>query len=258
MMKDVIKRQDVSSFLFTRFFIAAVAMLLLRPSVVKHLSSDMLGKGAMAGIFLGSGFILQTFGLEKSSAAITGFITGLYVVATPIIASLLLKHQISRRTWGSVAIATIGLALLSIHGWAIGTGELLLLGCAIAFACHIICLAHWSGNLDTYAFTFVQISTSAIMCGIASLFHGYQFPPDIKVWEVAIYCALFATVAAFFIQTWSQARIAPTKVAVILTMEIVFAATFAIIFGGESLSTQVAIGGFLVVLAIYSIVLEDA
>lgn len=258
LMKDAIKRQDVNSFLFTRFGLAALAMIILRPQVVKHFSKDLLFRGFIAGSFLASGYIFQTLGLSRSSAAITGFVTGLYVVITPLLAAVILHHRIAPKVWLYVVMATIGLAFLSLHGWSVGIGELLVLGSAVAFACHIICLAQWSNGRDTYALTIIQLATCALFSGLGTIKDGYQTPPDRGVWAVAIFTAIFATVIAFIVQTWSQAHMAPTKVAVILTMEVVFAAIFAVIFGGETLSLQVAVGGTLVVAAMYLIVLQEA
>jgi drug/metabolite transporter (DMT)-like permease len=258
MMKDALKRQDVSSFLFTRFLIAFLAMILVRPNIVRLLSKDLIVKGVIAGSFLGSGFILQTFGLAKTTAAITGFITGLYVVATPLIAGVFLRQKISLRIWICVVIATIGLALLSLHGWSMGIGEILVLASAVAYACHIIALGQWSLGRDAYAFTTIQLGTVTFICGIASFARGYRAPPDAKVWEVVIFTALFATVFAFFIQTWSQAHLSSSKIAVIISMEGVFAAFFAVVFGGETLTAQKILGGLLVFVAMYMILLQNA
>ena len=258
LMKDAIKRQDVNSFLFSRFALAVLAMIILRPQVVKHFSKDLLSKGFIAGFFLGSGYILQTLGLARTTAAVTGFVTGLYVVATPLIAAGFLHQRIERKTWGYVAMATIGLALLSLHGWAIGFGELLVLGSAFAFAAHIIALGQWSRGRDTYALTIVQLATCALLSGLASLRSGFHAPPDRGVWAVVIFTAIFATAFAFIIQTWAQSHMSSTKVAVILTMEVVFAALFAVLLGRETLTLQIALGGILVVTAMYFIVLAEA
>jgi drug/metabolite transporter (DMT)-like permease len=96
-----------------------------------------------------------------------------------------------------------------------------------------------------------------LLAGIASIPSGYSAPPDSGVWAVVIFTAVFATAIAFIIQTWSQAHMSATKVAVILTMEVVFAAVFAIFFGGEKLTLQSALGGVLVVMAMYLIVLKE-
>lgn len=258
LMKPAIERQAVNSFLATRFAMAVLVMVLIRPSVLKKLNRELVLKGSLAGLFLGSGYIFQTLGLARTGAAITGFVTGLYVVLTPLIAAVFLKERIKAFTWFCVVLATIGLALLSIQGWSIGAGEALVFVSAIAFAAHIIALSKWSFGLDSYALTVIQLATCALLTGAISLGQGFQTPPDAGVWGVVIFTAVIATAVAFIVQTWSQAHMSSTKVAVILTMEVVFAALFAVLFGGESLSLQVSIGGILVVIAMYLIVMKEA
>jgi drug/metabolite transporter (DMT)-like permease len=257
-MKPAIERQSVNSFLATRFVVAVIAMILLRPSVLHKINKEMLLKGSLAGLFLGTGYIFQTLGLARTGAAITGFVTGLYVVLTPLIAALFLKERITRFTWFCVLLATIGLALLSLRGWSVGVGEALVFVSAIAFAAHIVTLSKWSFGLDAYALTIVQLSICALLTGVISLGQGYETPPDTGVWGVVIFTAVIATAVAFIVQTWSQAHMNSTKVAVILTMEVVFAALFAVAFGGESLTLQVSFGGVMVVLAMYLIVMKEA
>jgi drug/metabolite transporter (DMT)-like permease len=257
-MKDAIEKQSVNSFLFSRFLVAVIAMVLLKLSVLKSINREILKKGFIAGLFLASGYILQTFGLALTGAAIAGFITGLYVVATPVIAAVLLKVRITAFTWACVAMATIGLALLSLKGWNLGLGEFLVFLCAIAFAAHIIALSRWSNGLDVYAMTIVQLATCALLTGIISFAQGYEAPVDLSGWLVVLYTAVICTAVAFVVQTWSQAHMSATKVAVILTMEVVFAALFAVIFGGESISIRALLGGVLVVAAMFMIVLKEA
>jgi drug/metabolite transporter (DMT)-like permease len=253
-MKDPIAKQNVNSFLFTRFAVAVIAMVALKPSVLSMINKEILRKGLLAGLFLGTGYIFQTLGLAEAGAAITGFITGLYVVSTPLIAWIVLRQKIDAYTWGCVFIATAGLALLSLHGWSVGYGELLVLISAIAFGAHIVALGHWSNGLDSYAMTVVQLTGCALLTGILALTEGYELPAGRSGWPVVIYTAIFCTAIAFMVQTWSQAHISSTKVAVILTMEVVFAALFAVIFGGESISLQALVGGALVLVAMFAIV----
>ena len=257
-MKESIARQSVNNFLFSRFALAVIVMVLIRPQVFRFFDKDLVTRSAFAGTFLGAGYILQTLGLERTGAAITGFITGLYVVFTPLIAALVLKTRITMLTWGCVALATIGLGLLSIRGWSVGIGELLILACAFCFGAHIISLGKWSSGRDAYAMTVVQLATCTLITGLASVAEGgYSPPPDWGVWATVAFTAVVCTAAAFMIQTWSQAHMSTTKVAVILTMEVVFAAVFAILFGGESLTLQTAVGGILVVIAMYVIVIKE-
>jgi drug/metabolite transporter (DMT)-like permease len=256
-MKDPIEKQNVNSFLATRFVLAVLVMIAIRPRVLSQITREMLIKGFFAGLFLGSGYIFQTFGLKLVGAAITGFVTGLYVVATPLIAWLVLRHRITVYTWLCVALATVGLAFLSLKGWAVGAGELLVLVSAIAFAAHIVALGQWSKGLDAYAMTVVQLATCALLTGAISIGQGYKAPVNLSGWAVVVYTAIFSTAVAFVIQTWSQAHISPTKVAVILTMEVVFAALFAMVFTDETLNLQQMLGGVLILISMLAIVIKE-
>jgi drug/metabolite transporter (DMT)-like permease len=256
-MKDSIERQSVNSFLFTRFLFATLFLIAFRPTFYRKITKDLFIKAFAAGLVLGAGYILQTEGLARTGAAITGFITGLYVVATPLISALFLRKKISLFTWGCVALATVGLALLSLRGWSMGFGEFLVLLCAVAFGAHIVALGQWSAGRDVYAMTTVQLFAVTVLTGGFAFTEGYQAPPDSDVWAVVIFTAIICTSFGFIVQTWAQAHIDSTKVAVILTLEIVFAALFAITLGSESMSIQVALGGIILLTAMYLIVVKE-
>jgi drug/metabolite transporter (DMT)-like permease len=256
-MKDAIERQSVNNFLFTRFTLAVIVMVALKPQVLKKLDRDLIIRAGSAGIFLGLGYIFQTLGLARTGAAITGFVTGLYVVFTPLLAYFILKERMTKIIWGCVFLATIGLGLLSIRGFSVGIGEMLVLASAFFFAAHIIALGKWSSGRDVYAMTIVQLAMCALLSGLASIPDGYSAPPDYGVWAVVVFTAVICTAVAFVVQTWSQAHMTTTKVAVILTMEVVFAALFAIIFGGERLTLQATLGGLMVLTAMFMIVLKE-
>ena len=256
-MKDAIERQSVNNFLFTRFSLAVIVMIALKPSVIRQFDRDLILRAGSAGIFLGLGYIFQTLGLARTGAAITGFVTGLYVVFTPLLAYFFLKERLTKLIWACVLIASVGLGLLSIRGFAVGIGEMLVLASAFFFAAHIIALGKWSSGRDVYAMTIVQLAMCALLSGLASIPEGYSAPPDYGVWAVVVFTAVVCTAVAFVVQTWSQAHMTTTKVAVILTMEVVFAALFAILFGGERLTLQATLGGLMVLTAMFMIVLKE-
>jgi len=253
-MKDILDQQDVYSFLVSRFAVAALVMIVVNPRFLKKLNRKIAAKGALIGTALGLGYIFQTLGLERTTPAITGFITGLYVVLTPLIGALILKEKLTIQAWFYIALATVGLGVLSISGFSIGTGELFVLISAFLFAAHILLLSRWSKDFDAYTLTFVQLLTCAIVSGIPASINGFIAPPDLQVWAVVIFTAVFATFFAFVIQTWAQARISATKVAVILTMEVVFAALFSVALGAEPLTLRILLGGSMVLVAMIMIV----
>ena len=253
-MKGTLERLDVNSFLTWRFLIATLLLIAIRPRVLKKFNRELVLKGALVGIFLGSGYIFQSFGLTLTTVSNTGFITGLYVVITPLIAALILKRNISVFEWFAVAIATVGLGLLSLNGFSFGVGEMLVLISALFFALHIIGLGQWASGLDTYALTVLQLGTCALLAFLASTKSGFKSPPDSGVWWSIIYTAIFATALAFIVQTWAQSFIKPTTVAVILAMEVVFAAAFGIWLLTEPLTLRIALGGILVIASMYLII----
>ena len=253
-MKDILDQQDVFSFLVSRFAVAALVMIVVNTRFLKKLNGKIAAKGALIGTALGLGYIFQTLGLERTTPAITGFITGLYVVLTPLIGALILKEKLTIQAWFYIALATVGLGVLSISGFSIGTGELFVLISAFLFAAHILLLSRWSKDFDAYTLTFVQLLTCAIVSGIPASINGFIAPPDLQVWAVVIFTAVFATFFAFVIQTWAQARISATKVAVILTMEVVFAALFSVALGAEPLTLRILLGGSMVLVAMIMIV----
>lgn len=125
-------------FLAVRFTVATVVMFALRPTCLRRMTLQGLQRGAGLGAVLGAGYITQTYGLRFASATVSGFITGMFVVLTPVISWLILGKKLNRNTILAVVLATVGLALLSLHGWSLGIGELLTLACAIFFAVHIV------------------------------------------------------------------------------------------------------------------------
>ena len=245
-VKDAVEKIPVTDFLTWRFGMAALAMLVLRPRSVAALGPAGRRAGALLGLALGVGYLLQTLGLERTSPAISGFITGLYVALTPIGAAVLLRKPPGRIAWIAVALATAGLGLLSLHGFSIGAGELLTLGCAVAFTFHIVGLGHWASSYDAYGLAVVQLLTTALLCGVVAVPGGLAVPPDASVWGALALTALAATALAFVVQTWAQAHLAPTRAAVIMTMEPVFSGVFAVALAGEVLGPRTLVGAALV------------
>ena len=252
-MKDAIEREPYFDFLALRFTIATLLMFLVRPQLVRHLNAGFLLRGGLLGLALGLGYVTQTIGLALSTAAITGFFTGLYIILTPIFAWLLLRQVVAKQVLVGVILATVGLATITLGGVGFDLGTLSLLACAVLFALHIVGLGKWSPGRDTYALTVVQLATVAVVCWVGALFNpsdpGFQAPPDADVWNAVLFTAVFATAIAFFVQTWAQSIMDASRVAIILTSEVVFAAIFAVMLGQEQLSVRTVIGGALMVVA---------
>jgi drug/metabolite transporter (DMT)-like permease len=250
-VQDAVSQMPVMDFLGVRFTVAAIVMFLLRPTCLRGMTRQGLIHSTALGVVLGLGFITQTYGLQHTSASVSGFITGMYVVLTPIISWVLLKRKTGLHIWLAVALATIGLELLSLRGWSMGTGELLTLLCALFFALHIVGLGEWAAKHNTYGLAFLQITVVAVISMVAAIPVGITLPPNTMVWGVVILTAVFATAVGFLIQTWVQTLISPTRVAVTMTMEPVFAGLFAVIIGGDHLTARIIIGAACVLVAMF-------
>jgi drug/metabolite transporter (DMT)-like permease len=249
LVKNAVSHTPVMDFLGIRFSLAALVMILLRPTCVRNLTRKGLIRGIILGVVLGTAYITQTFGLIWASATVSGFVTGMFVVFTPFVSWIVLHQKPNRTTWLAVVLAGVGLSLLGLHGWAIGTGELLTLICAIFVAIHIVALGAWAPFHDTYGLAFIQVITVAVMSMAVALPQGLTIPTDTSVWLAIGITAVFATALAFIIQTWTQSFVAPTHAAIVLTMEPVFAGIFGVTIGSDRLTIQIVIGAFCVLTA---------
>ena len=251
LLKDVIDRVPATDFLAVRFALAAVAVALIAPRAVSRLSVAERRQGVALGLVYGVAQILQTVGLQSTSASVSGFVTGMYVVFTPLLGAVLLRARIGRTVWIGVVLATVGLGVLSLQGFAIGSGEALTLASALLYGAHIVGLGVWSTGRNALGLTVVQLATIAVVCAAGALPGGLMLPQRTGDWVALVYMALIAGALALIVQTWAQAHLPATRAAIIMTMEPVWAALFAVLFGGELLGPRVLLGGGLVLAAMY-------
>jgi drug/metabolite transporter (DMT)-like permease len=256
-MKDSLERQNVFSFLSSRFMLAALLMFLYKPGVFRKLTKKFVVRGIIAGILLSSGYIFQTYGLTKTTVSNTGFITGLYIVFTPLISLLILKRHVLKIQWIAVIIATIGLFFISYNGVTIGFGEILVLISAFIYGAHFVALGEWSDGKNTYALTFIQVVTVAVLTSIFAFKDGFQIAPDSTVWLAILYTAFFATFLGFLIQTKAQSVMSATVASVLLATETPFAVFFGLYFHDDPLTLRIITGGLLVMAAMALVIWSD-
>jgi drug/metabolite transporter (DMT)-like permease len=249
LIHDLLDRIPAVDFLAVRFSIAGVLLLLVAPRAVARLSPAARRQAAVLGGLYGVAQILQTAGLAHTPASVSGFITGMYVVATPLFAAVLLHNRITRMTWGAVLLAFAGLAVLTLDGFSVGYGEALTFVAAMLYALHIVGLGAWSNARDALGMSILQVVVVAVICLAASAPHGIVLPDNEKDWLSVVYMAVFPAALALLGQTWAQAHLSATRTAIVMSMEPVFAAFFAVLLGGESLTLRMVTGGVLVLTA---------
>jgi drug/metabolite transporter (DMT)-like permease len=251
-VKEAISEMPVMAFLWVRFAMAAVLLALITG---RKGFATLNRRGWRLGVLLGTllflAYLFQTFGLERTSSANAGFLTGLGVVWVPLMAGPFLKKPAAFGSKIGVGLALVGLFLLTWHTpWTINFGDFLVVICSVFIALHIIGLDTFTKGYDGRALAFVQIATMAVLCCFGSLvFEPVSWP---QVWTGSLVFAfittsVFATAYAFWAMTTFQKRTTPTRAALIYTLEPVFAAVFSIWLAGDRLSSIGWVGGALIV-----------
>lgn len=250
-VKVAVETTDPVVFVALRFGIGALVLALLYGRRVATARGATLRAGGLLGLVLLAGFLLQTQGLRLTSPARAAFITGLSVVLVPAIEALLLRARLDRGAVVGVLLSTVGLVVLSapltpeeLRGgdW---TGDLLVLGCALAFAVHIVGVGRVAARHDPVALATVQVAVTALLAGTAAVALGAPLPGAGLVWLDLAYMGAIGTALVFRIQSWAQVHTSATHTALIFALEPVFAAVFAVLLYGETLTARTAVGGAL-------------
>jgi len=240
-----------------RFGIAALLLIALRPKAMSQLDRRTTFQGIALGTLLSIGYLTQLVGLETTTATASGFITGLFVIFTPIISSTIFRQRISKLAWLAVALTTIGLGLLALKGWSMGRGDLLTLVCAFVFACHIVGLGQWSRAHIAYALTTLQILVVFVISLAVSLTQGGpQLNNTLANWRDLAFLAVFATCLCFFAQTWAQSKLTATRTGIILTLEPVFSGVAGVTIAHDQLTSRMVLGALLILVAMYLVELD--
>jgi len=223
----------------------------VRPAAVLRLTRAEWLQGLGLGVAYGLAQVAQSVGIQTTSASISGFVTGMYVVFTPLLGAVIFRKRISGWVWVAVALSTVGLGVLSLHGFSVSGGVWLTLAGAFLYGVQILGLGSWSTSRNAWGLTVAQLIAVTVVCGIGAAPGGIQVPTRSGDWLVLVYMALVAGAAAMLIQTWAQAYIAPTKAAVTMTFEPVWAGLFAVAIGGEVFGWRLALGGAFVLVAMF-------
>lgn len=248
-VKDALEHMPPSDFLAWRFAVAVCVLALLRPVELRGLTPTDLRAGALVGVPLAAGYLLQTVGLLSTSAAVSGFLTGLLVVFVPLFAACLFRRRLTGEVLAGVTVATAGLAVLCLDALSVGWGELLTVLGAAAFAVHVLALARYARGHALSALVFVQLAVVASVSLMLAADGGLAMPGSGEVWFAIVVTALPCTALAYWLQTWAQRRLSATSTAVVLTSEPLFAGLAAVWLGGEVLGPRVLLGGALIVTA---------
>jgi len=226
-VKDAVDVYPLFAFLAIRYAIATGVLALVGGRRVLTLGRSGFAAGAVLGVLLGLGIGLQTAGLERTTVSSTGFITGLYVVLTPLFGLLLFRTRVSLEVWAGVVLAVVGLAMLS--GVPVGSpgGNLLVLASTGAQALQILMVERYASRYDAIALVLVELGACFVgFLAIALALGQLEVPRGWTVWGALIVTAVFASALGYLIQVWAQRRISAARIAIVFSLETVFAGIF--------------------------------
>jgi drug/metabolite transporter (DMT)-like permease len=248
-VKDAVELYPLFAFLGLRFAIASLTLLAPAAGRLASLGRRGWAAGALLGALLAAGYVLQTAGLERTTVSSTGFITGMYVVLTPLIAFLGFRMRVARAAWVGVLVSTVGLALLTgIHAGS-AAGDLLVLAASAVYSLQIVLMERYAPRFDALAFTTVEMLAASVGLVAIALARGeVGVPRGWTVWGALVVTGVFASALAFLVQTWAQRRTSATRTALIFALEPVFAGIFGFALAGDRLGA-VGWAGCAVILA---------
>jgi drug/metabolite transporter (DMT)-like permease len=235
-VKDAVEVYPLFAFLAVRYAIATGALALVGGRRVLTLGCSGFLAGGVLGVLLGLGIGLQTAGLERTTVSSTGFITGLYVVLTPLFGLVLFRTRVGLEVWTGVVLAVVGLAMLSgVHVGSTG-GDLLVLASTAAQALQILMVERYATRYDAIALTLVQMGACFVgFLAIALALGELEVPHGRTVWGALLVTGVFASALAYLIQVWAQRRLSAARIAIVFSLETVFAGIFGYWLAGDRL-----------------------
>jgi drug/metabolite transporter (DMT)-like permease len=255
MVKDAIEELPTMAFLAYRFIPASLIVAVVFRTRLAALPGEGWRAGVVMGVFLTGGYIFQTLGLERTTASNTGFITGLFVVLTPVLGAVFLRQRIHAVAWTAAGVAMFGLWLLAGAGTDFNTrGDGLVLLCSFSLAAHILATANAVKKYDVGALLAIQLGVVGVVSlAIGAAAGDLEAPEGATVWSALLVTSLIASALGFFVQTFAQQHAPPARTALILAAEPAFAGLFGWLLNDERLSATGWLGAALIMTAIVAV-----
>ena len=248
---DALKDVTPFAYLVLRFTIAVIVLAPFAVLIMRRTGEDrrmLLRVGAIAGVLLFGGYATQTVGLQYTTPSTSAFLTGLYVMFTPLVEAVVVRAWPPRRVLGSTVLATFGLYLLTGADLTLGRGELLTLACALIFAVWIVYQGSYATRIHPIPFTTMQMVTLVVV-GLPALARQGVGELSPTAWFAIVFTGIACSAVALSLQLWGQQRIPPTRAALILLLEPVFAGLVSF-FDGERLGAVELLGAAVILAAI--------
>ena len=252
MVKNALDSVGPVTFIAWRFIAATLTLLAIFHRRMRGLLPGEIRAGILLGLWLGTGYVLQTTGLQSTTTGKTGFITGMNVVIVPILSAVFFRKPPGWKSAAGTLIAVVGMGLLSLDAnLKIQPGDLWVLGGAVAFALHIVSVSEFAAKQDPIRIAIVQLGAGAIfITGAAFVFETPSLHLPVSTWEAILFTGVVATALVFSTQIAVQRFTTSTHAALILSLESPFAAFFGWWWASEQLGTQELLGCALIMAGI--------
>ena len=255
--KTVVSVYPIFLFLFMRF---GLTVLMIAPFSMRNFrrhSRSTWRVGGILGVFLFLIYGFETVGIFYTSASNAGFLISLCILLVPIVEGIIYKRNPGLTVFGVVLLSLLGTGLLTLkNGYHFNVGDLLILAAALMRAIQMAYTKKLTKDqdFDSAALTTIQLAVVSVLAGCVALVEPWpvaEIHSSWRFWLITLYLALFATLFAFYVQMTMIRRTSPFRVGLLLGTEPLFAALFAVLFGGESMTGLGVLGGGLIVIATY-------
>jgi drug/metabolite transporter (DMT)-like permease len=229
--------------------IAAALPFLARKELTPDAFRRVVGPGFLLGSLMFLGYVLQTEGLARTTATNAGFITGLYVVFTPILGLILFRRRTAPAAWVAVGVSVLGMALLSVPGLddvRIRFGDLLVVAGALAWAGHVVGVGFFAERHNSMVLSLAQMGATALLHLLAVVPIGFRAPTTGRVWLMLVLTGLLGSGVAYTLQIVAQQSVTATRAVILLAGEAVSAAAISYVWLGERLEAHQWAGAILV------------
>ncbi len=248
-VKDAVALYPLFAFLAVRFAIASLVLAVPARPRLRTLGRRGWVAGVALGLLLALGYALQTAGLERTTVSSAGFITGLYVVFTPLLGLLLFRTRVGAAVWLGVGLSVAGLALLSGVGAGDSVGDALVLAGSAAYSLQIALMERYAPRYDPIAFTQAEMLAAFVGFAVVAVALGQvELPRGWTVWGALLVTGIFASALGFLVQTWAQRSTSANQTALVFAMEPVFAGIFGFWLAGDRLGA-IGWGGCTLIMA---------
>lgn len=224
---------------------AAITAVLFRKHLKGIKKADVI-RGALVGLLLCCAYLIQTIGLQYTTAGKNAFLTTIYVLLVPFGCRLLFGQKLQRSTLLAACMMLLGIGLLSLdgEGGGLNIGDILTLVCGVFYAAHIIAVERYQRKTDTYALIVLQFAFCALFAGIYSVVFERGMPMEFTLGSVGglLYIAIFSTTIAMSLQNIGQSMAPASHAVILLSLESVFGVLFSCLLLGEKVTLQMGVG----------------